>query len=703
MDVKGWINSIKMSVLYPLFNAYLGKDKSYSLSVGIGDDSYCAGDTDDNSTGDIVVSITNDEVKTYDKSTLLRILKFKMYHECSHALFTHRGLYGVCVNSAIKIWQNEATKKGLVFYDDQLKMVANNLLNSLEDGRIENIMCNIKRGLIKHRNWYRIMVWEKEPLQKELEPLPTVMNQILDVSTMGIYQKGFTSIYDKKSKIYKTVNKTIQDISKFVQSSGLTEAKKYSDNIAKIIADIVIDQIAVTQEEYNKSIRKEDGLPDMTGCDNNFKAEKSNSNKNGPIIGIITDDSKNGENSDVKPDIIIDLRKNPPKNETGDKLGNECGSKGQQSDTDFDSDSGNNSSGNTGEQSKSNSNRSGSTNGSKSGLGSESTARSMARSSEEQLADELSKIQKDIEKETLNNIKKDIEKAKKDEETSKRKSEDSETKLSKDDLKKIGVTEEFKEKSSYANSRGYNSSPDTKIKQRAARTARKLKNIIAAKSVTERTELYDGSFDTDALGRFVTGKSDIFKAPARKSEPDMCCYILKDNSGSMYGYKEEMALNAVMETEEIFKNLVPVKITAFNSWEDVNHVVIKDWKDVDKTKSYTASYRDAGNTPGGSNNDAASIKIASEELLKRPEKHKVLIVISDGLPADCSQEDVNKAVKAARKQGIFLIGFFIGDKADREEYYDNYKFMYEKYFSCVDPSTLGSKIIIIMREIIKKL
>lgn len=721
-DIKDWLTSVKNTVLYPLFKSYLGKDTKYSLSLEVGDMSYCCSD------GSIVVGLTKEETDTLDVSDLLRILKFKMYHECSHALYTHDGLYEVCKKSMVNIWAKEAKKKDLYIFLEEGDTIANWLLNSLEDGRIENIMCNQKKGLIKHRNWYRIREWEKSPLSSEWGDMTNTLNALLDIATMGIYPKGFEAIYSDESRVKKVVNSCIPNVGDFVKSAGLTEAKKHSDKIALKISELVIDEIAVTKEEYDKGQKRSEEKTDrmkseMENNSNNFKAEKGSAGagKNGPIIGIITDDNKGTSNNEKDPDYIIDLRKNPPK-ETGENTGKGAGGgRGAEKKSDSnisDSNSGGNggakgstpdntpdktTKGNRGEEGE----KTGDMAGKKMGEDVSVSSQNSTDSTEiDPVEKALEDVLKDIEEETREKIKKEIERAEGAFNKAEEEQKDSETKLNTEELKNLGVSSEnFDEFSSFTAGKGVSTTPEALIKSRAARTARRLKNIIASKSVTERNELYDGSFDTDALGRFVTGRSDIFKTPARKTDPDMCCYILKDNSGSMQGgNKEEQAINACIEIEEIFKSLVPIKITAFSSlFGNVEHVVIKDWKDREKNKSYSASYHEAGNTPHGSNNDAMSIRIAAEELIKRPEKNKVLIVVSDGLPADCSEEDVNRAVKAARKKGIFLISFFIGSEYDRETYFDNYKAMYEKYFSCVDPKDLGNRIVVIMKELFKKL
>lgn len=73
--------------------------------------------------------------------------------------------------------------------------------------------------------------------------------------------------------------------------------------------------------------------------------------------------------------------------------------------------------------------------------------------------------------------------------------------------------------------------------------------------------------------------------------------------------------------------------------------------------------------------------IATEELLARPEREKILIVISDGLPCgtrgcEGSPNDaVKSAVEYARSRGIKVVGIYIDDvvkDADRQAYENMY-------------------------------
>ena len=160
--------------------------------------------------------------------------------------------------------------------------------------------------------------------------------------------------------------------------------------------------------------------------------------------------------------------------------------------------------------------------------------------------------------------------------------------------------------------------------------------------------------------KFIIGKSDVFMRRDIPSEFSSCAMIIKDDSGSMgWSGKEKNAIGALAEIEEIFKGLIPLKIETFSTMEGNLSKVIKDWNDDDMTRNYAESYS-RYNFPNGGNNDDFAILAASMQLLKRPEKNKLLIVIGDGeIPCP---ENVKKVIHWSRKQGIFIVFVFISEK-----------------------------------------
>ena len=176
--------------------------------------------------------------------------------------------------------------------------------------------------------------------------------------------------------------------------------------------------------------------------------------------------------------------------------------------------------------------------------------------------------------------------------------------------------------------------------------------------------------------------------------------IIKDDSSSMRGdLKEPYAIRAISELEEMLKGIIPLKISTFSTSSDTHFMkVIKDWQANDFSRNYCQSYGMVNDPSGGTNDDFA-IMNASAQLLKRPEKQKMLIVISDGESA--YPDYVTKAVKYARKNKIFLVSLFIGAPQVVKQKRAAFEKMYEKYFSCCTPDELAAVMVSYIKIFIK--
>jgi nitric oxide reductase activation protein len=65
---------------------------------------------------------------------------------------------------------------------------------------------------------------------------------------------------------------------------------------------------------------------------------------------------------------------------------------------------------------------------------------------------------------------------------------------------------------------------------------------------------------------------------------------------------------------------------------------------------------------GDSGNEcySASLRLAQQQLARRPERTKVIIYLLDGRPTDEPAETVRQAVTALRQAGTIVIGLFVG-------------------------------------------
>lgn len=808
-----WVERVKNAILIKLAYSYLGTAvmNRFNLHVKIGDYGSFTNNEDT-----IMVSVTEAEAKRMNLKDLLRVLKFLLYHECSHVLYTDFNKYKECILSACSIFEKEAKAKGITLYKKAVVEFVQYFMNCIEDGRIENILCNNKPGIIKHRDWYRIKNWMEDTGEQYPNKIDSYFDGFNIIATMGIYPKEFHKRAEQS--VVDNLKRCESLIGNFVLSNTLTEGKKYTDQMVEIIAPDLVDLFAgLTEEQIKELLEAIKQMAEKNHINSdNYKANEDGTEKpNGPIIAILTDNAKEeGDNTGKKPDYIIDLRtkkdqgkepqEQPESNGDSSSNGNEgksereqtpkdgqsekessqigkesendmgskpdkgsnngqndesgtnspeMGEKPGESDTDAsktkqgkdgnedngtkyqkaDNNSGDNplqlnkmedsspedqidgesesSSGTmVGDNSQTSSQRKDQNESNQNGsmqskIDTESDKKSkrIQESIEEILSDKM----EGIEAETDREISKDLEQARKGIELSNGKEENGKYSLTADDINSVNkdlFQSNFHEN---ARSKTYKRKVATSepIKIRASRTCQKIKNIIKAKETEERVELFSGSLDVNAIGLFCTGKPNVFKECGIPSDLETCCYILKDNSGSMdSSFKENLAIEALSEVEATLRDVMPLKEVAFYaSGINIYHDVIKEWEDNDALISYAESYKASGNRPRGCNNDAYSIYCAALELIKRPEENKILIVISDGLPSGCNETDVQKAVRFARKNRIFVINFLIGDKRTIENLWESFKNMYDTYFCGVNPEKLGNSLFSFLKKYVESL
>lgn len=212
----------------------------------------------------------------------------------------------------------------------------------------------------------------------------------------------------------------------------------------------------------------------------------------------------------------------------------------------------------------------------------------------------------------------------------------------------------------------------------------KVEELVKNKQDPDQRFLNSGMLDTRRLTNLAMGDLNVFKKKGEKNKTDVAAYLLMDNSGSMGdgpGSTRFACCNAFAVLEEGFKKHMPLKIAAFDAsgTSFVSHEVIKEFDEVIEP-NLSFNFRDLGRS-GNGNKDGYSIRVATRQLLARPEKDKILIIASDGLPTDyrggskegCS--DVKAAVAEARKSGIRTIGMYMyHEQSERDfaKYQDMY-------------------------------
>ena len=244
---------------------------------------------------------------------------------------------------------------------------------------------------------------------------------------------------------------------------------------------------------------------------------------------------------------------------------------------------------------------------------------------------------------------------------------------------------------------------------RAAQPLRKvIKNLFSEFAEEDIKGLYSGTFDisSPSLCRLKSRETTVFKERRIPTVVDAVYYICWDGSGSMCGTKQTESAYACAVIEEAIRGIYPMKIVNFSTHGSVVHYVVKEFDD--KGKKNCAYSFGAKRSFSGGNKDGYSIRQCAEELAKRGETNKFLIVLSDGAPSDYGShkeavEDVKSAVDWARSKKIDVTSIFFGSQYERDSQIDLYNEMYGTghIISC-DPSDIVSHMVKIVKGNVMK-
>lgn len=167
-------------------------------------------------------------------------------------------------------------------------------------------------------------------------------------------------------------------------------------------------------------------------------------------------------------------------------------------------------------------------------------------------------------------------------------------------------------------------------------------------------------------GRVTSRLFERKRLPSDKA--DMCLMLLVDCSGSMRGEKTTAAIitaTAIAETMAYFR--IPTYCMGFHTTSsEVEQLHFIQWNNTLPERE-TLPYIE-GN---GGNFDSYSIRYATELLKQRREKHKLMNIISDGLPSAyfSGSEGIRQntlAIEDARKEKIQVFGTAIGKQNNKD-------------------------------------
>ncbi|MFB7140370.1 nitric oxide reductase activation protein NorD [Gottfriedia sp. NPDC056225] len=205
------------------------------------------------------------------------------------------------------------------------------------------------------------------------------------------------------------------------------------------------------------------------------------------------------------------------------------------------------------------------------------------------------------------------------------------------------------------------------------------------------TDKYYGRLNKKWIRLFTEENPKMFyKKQNESKELDAVFYLLVDCSGSMFNKMDEVKKSVILFHETLKQLKISHSISGF--WEDASNASKENKPNILHQVIPFSSSLSPSVGPNimqlheeEDNRDGLMIRVVSEELAKRTEKHKFLLVFTDGEPSalDYFQDgiiDTHEAVKQARKLGIEVIGTFIEEEEHQEETSQLMKNIYQHHY-----------------------
>lgn len=166
----------------------------------------------------------------------------------------------------------------------------------------------------------------------------------------------------------------------------------------------------------------------------------------------------------------------------------------------------------------------------------------------------------------------------------------------------------------------------------------------------------------------------FYKNALPNETPELAVTLLLDESGSMWGERSDYARAAGIILQDFCTSLgIPVMVYGHSA--EGSTVMLYSYAEFDSIDG-DDRYRLMDVKARSNNRDGAALRFVAEQLVKRPEEVKLLILVSDGQPCDswyygsAAEEDLRGIKLEYRRRGIIFIAAAIGDdKPDIERIY----------------------------------
>ncbi len=174
-----------------------------------------------------------------------------------------------------------------------------------------------------------------------------------------------------------------------------------------------------------------------------------------------------------------------------------------------------------------------------------------------------------------------------------------------------------------------------------------------------------------------TSDARLFRREFPAQEQDFVVDILIDASGSQRCRQEEVALQAYILSASLSNVKIPHRMMSYCTFWD--YTVMQRFREYDEPAE--ADERIFEFSTSSNNRDGLALAAAGDELMRRHEDGKILIVLSDGRPYDVilnrpnarnpkpymgsyAVSETASAVRKMRGAGIRVLGVFVGQEQD---------------------------------------
>jgi len=171
----------------------------------------------------------------------------------------------------------------------------------------------------------------------------------------------------------------------------------------------------------------------------------------------------------------------------------------------------------------------------------------------------------------------------------------------------------------------------------------------------------------------------LFDKIFRQDNSTVVVELLIDASGSQSVRQSMVALQSYLFSAALSDIKIPHRVMSYCTYGD--HTVLRRFRDYDDSPGADRKileYRATAN-----NRDGLALAAAGVDLLRRREEHKIVIIVSDGLPNDmvsgrkranapvkyvgeAAVRDTCEQVRRLRRAGVHVMGVFLGDDGELE-------------------------------------